>query len=210
MKLGKPLASLIGLISSLCATPSFAHHVMDGGVPTNAFQGLLSGLAHPVIGIDHLAFLVVMGIAATYTSRPLLSPLAFIASTVGGCLLVTSGIQLPWIEIGVTVSVIAVGLMVSSGRQYPPISYIGLFALAGVLHGGAYAAAIVGAEVNSLVAYLVGFAFVQFLISIVVGRLANRAVKQASYSALNPRLAAAGATGAGVALFVGILEGALF
>ena len=38
--------------------PAFAHHAMDGQMPTSFAQGLLSGLAHPVIGPDHLAFII--------------------------------------------------------------------------------------------------------------------------------------------------------
>lgn len=35
-----------------------AHHLMDGALPATPWQGLLSGLAHPVVGLDHLAALV--------------------------------------------------------------------------------------------------------------------------------------------------------
>ena len=35
-----------------------AHHVMGGKTPTTFVDGFLSGLGHPVIGPDHLAFLL--------------------------------------------------------------------------------------------------------------------------------------------------------
>ena len=37
---------------------------MDGELPASLGQGLLSGLAHPVIGLDHLAFIVAAGLIA--------------------------------------------------------------------------------------------------------------------------------------------------
>src|SRR5262244_1869797 len=49
-------ATLAGAL--LLADPAFAHHLMGGRMPSTFVEGLLSGLGHPVIGIDHLAFLV--------------------------------------------------------------------------------------------------------------------------------------------------------
>ena len=35
-----------------------AHHAMDSALPGNLLQGFVSGLAHPVIGLDHLLFVI--------------------------------------------------------------------------------------------------------------------------------------------------------
>ena len=35
--------------------PAFAHHVVGGKMPVTFMDGLLSGLGHPIIGLDHLA-----------------------------------------------------------------------------------------------------------------------------------------------------------
>src|SRR5438552_688041 len=50
-------AAAVSLLAVLAATPAFAHHVMGGRTPATFMEGLLSGLAHPLIGPDHLAFL---------------------------------------------------------------------------------------------------------------------------------------------------------
>ena len=50
------------------AAPASAHHVMGGMSPSTLFEGLLSGLAHPVIEMDHLAFVIALGLAAAFTS----------------------------------------------------------------------------------------------------------------------------------------------
>ena len=47
----------------LTAVPASAHHIMGGEMPSTFGQGLLSGLGHPVIGPDHLAFLIAVGVA---------------------------------------------------------------------------------------------------------------------------------------------------
>jgi urease accessory protein len=40
----------------LYTTAAFAHHVMGGETPSTFVDGLLSGIGHPIIGADHLAF----------------------------------------------------------------------------------------------------------------------------------------------------------
>src|SRR5712671_6319681 len=58
----------------LMADPAFAHHVMGGRLPATFGEGLLSGLGHPVIGIDHLAFLVAVGVAVGVAGLNLMMP----------------------------------------------------------------------------------------------------------------------------------------
>jgi urease accessory protein len=209
MKLKNTATLVLGLVSCLIASQGYAHHVSDGEVPVTIVEGLLSGLAHPVIGIDHLAFLILMGAAAIFTPRPLLTPLAFVGCTVVGCLMVAAGIQFPGVEIGVTVSVLIGGIMVLSGRQYSTALYVALFSVAGILHGGAYGAAIIGAQMQPLFAYLIGFACIQYAISVGVGLLMPGASSNITVSSVHPRLAGALAAGIGVALLIENIEAAL-
>ena len=39
---------------------AIAHHPMGGNTPSTLWEGLLSGVGHPIIGFDHLAFIVAM------------------------------------------------------------------------------------------------------------------------------------------------------
>ncbi|PKO63289.1 MAG: urease accessory protein UreJ, partial [Betaproteobacteria bacterium HGW-Betaproteobacteria-17] len=48
-------AATTGLLL-VASTSALAHHPMGGMTPQTLSQGLLSGLGHPVIGLDHLAF----------------------------------------------------------------------------------------------------------------------------------------------------------
>ena len=81
------------------ASPASAHHVMDGALPSTGWQGLLSGLAHPIIGIDHLAFIIGVGLMAHLAGRIALLPLLFVVGTVLGCFMHIQGYDLPWSEL---------------------------------------------------------------------------------------------------------------
>ena len=203
----KKLATLsLGLSGCLATTRGFAHHAMNGQIPDTTLQGLLSGLAHPVVGIDHFAFLILVGAAAIFTSRPLLTPLAFVASTIVGCLLVVSGVNLPWVELAVTVSVMIGGAIVLSGRNYSASFYLLLFTLAGVFHGGAYGAAIVGSQTQVLLAYLLGFACVQYLLAVGTGAVLLHTDRGHEQPSLHPRLVGAVAAGVGFTLMIENIE----
>ena len=54
-----------GIALALLLAPSAsAHHALGGAMPASWTQGLMSGLAHPILGIDHLAFVVGVGLLA--------------------------------------------------------------------------------------------------------------------------------------------------
>src|SRR5258708_39001607 len=57
----KNKAEIVGLslvFIFLLADPALAHHVMGGRLPVTFADGLLSGLGHPIIGLDHFAAVV--------------------------------------------------------------------------------------------------------------------------------------------------------
>ena len=182
--------------AALAATPAFAHHPMGGMTPQTLSQGFLSGLGHPVIGLDHFAFIVAMGLAAAFTAHKLLTPLAFIAATVVGCLLAFSGVAMPAQEFVVAGSVALIGGAVLSGRSFGAAALLALFAVAGLFHGAAYAEAIVGADSAVVGSYLVGFGLIQYAVAAAVALAASRL--WASSAAIAPRLAGAMIAGVGV------------
>lgn len=201
-------AAIAALATS--AGPALAHHAMGGETPNTLASGLISGLAHPVIGIDHLAFVVAAGIAAAFAGNRLLSPLAFVAATVAGCLLQVGGVALPAVEIVVAASILLLGAVVLSGRTIGAPALLGLFAVAGLFHGWAYGESIVGAESTPLLAYLAGFAAIQYAIAVGTGHLVRRVWQSATPAAVRPRLAGAVAAGIGFAVLVENLESLLF
>jgi urease accessory protein len=134
---------------------------MDGGLPQTLAQGLLSGLGHPLIGLDHAAFIVAAGFFLALIDRGMWGVLALIAGSLFGAALHLAGIGLPGSEVGVAASVILIGGLVMARRRIKLSWLAGGLALAGVLHGYAYAETIFGAETTPLVAYLAGFSLVQ-------------------------------------------------
>ncbi len=160
----------LGLLSAtaiaLAAPTAQAHHPMDGATPTSFLEGMLSGLAHPVIGLDHFAFLLVAALLSfTLGGRSrYLVPLAFVGATVAGTLYHLSAADLAMTETVVALSALLGGVAVLLKRSAPALLMGGLFALFGVFHGYAYGEAIIGAEQTPLLSYLIGFAMIQYAV----------------------------------------------
>ena len=153
-------ASTIAAAAAL-PCPAWAHHFMDGSLPQTFAQGLLSGVGHPLIGLDHAAFIVAAGFFLALINRGMWGVLALIAGSLAGAALHLAGVDLPWGEVGVALSVILIGGLVMARRRIPLSWLAGGMALAGVLHGHAYAETIFGAEAAPLAAYLIGFSLIQ-------------------------------------------------
>ena len=66
----RALTAFSSVVASLAlAAPAYAHHPMGGTTPTTFTEGLLSGFGHPVLGLDHLAALVVVGLLASRAGK---------------------------------------------------------------------------------------------------------------------------------------------
>lgn len=189
----------------LLASPAVAHHPLGGEAPQTVFHGLVSGLAHPVIGLDHLAFVVLVGLAAALAGRSLAGPFAFIAATLAGTAVHLAGVMLPLAELVITASVVGLGAALVMGRQVAgPVALAG-FAVAGLFHGWAYGEAVIGSTPMPVFAYLLGFGVVQFAIAAGVALLAGRMLQQGQ-GALQARLAAAVCMGVGLAFLFETVE----
>jgi urease accessory protein len=164
------------------AAPASAHHLMGGEVPATGWQGLLSGLGHPIIGIDHLAFIVGVGLIAHLAGRLALLPPLFLAGTVLGCVVHVQGDDLAASELAVALSVAIAAAVVALRVRMPVGLLASLLAVAGALHGYAYGGSIVGAETTPLAAYIVGFATIQYVLAVGSG-LAFRTMVGRAYIA---------------------------
>lgn len=168
----------------LIGQPAWAHHAIGGRTPTNFFEGFLSGLAHPIIGLDHFAFVVAIGLLAALTAGGLVLPIAFILATLAGTGLHLHAFDVPMAEVVVALSVLAIGGILAFRQALPPLWGALLVAIAGLFHGYAYGESIVGAEMTPLVAYLAGFALIQLLIAI--GVFAGGRVLRAQVASQSP------------------------
>ncbi|MEL6814059.1 MAG: HupE/UreJ family protein [Cyanobacteria bacterium J06598_3] len=193
------------LLTLLLAAPAMAHHPFGGQAPQSLFEGLLSGIGHPVLGFDHLAFVIAVGLLAAVLRRGFTVPLAFLLAALVGTGLHLGELNLPAPEFVISASVLLFGALVVTRRDLSTPAVVALTALAGMFHGYAYGEAVVGAEPTPLVAYLIGFTAVQGAIAGVAYLLSQRALnKERSVGLISVHHAGFAIFGAGAA-FLGSL-----
>lgn len=126
--------ALFGLLICL-AMPILAY--AHGSTGDNGF---ISGLRHPVFGPDHLIAMITVGLLSSQIGgRAIWSvPLTFVIVMVVGGILGMKGIGLPFVEYGIALSVVALGIALVSEKRMPVIIamvFVGIFA---IFHGHAH------------------------------------------------------------------------
>jgi urease accessory protein len=135
----------------LFAAPAWAH-AQEGQA-----AGFLSGLRHPVSGLDHVLAMVAVGLWGAQLGAPAiwLLPVTFPLVMACGGFLGLVGIPVPGVEIGVALSAVLLGAMVGLEAR-PPIPWaallVGFFA---VFHGHAHGTELPAGESGLL--YSLGF-----------------------------------------------------
>lgn len=115
-------------------------HAHPGHATNNVF---LSGLAHPVTGVDHLLAMLAIGLwsALSFDSarKAFSTPISFSLVLLLGALLGITGLNMPYIEPTILASLLTLGLLLACRTKLPiTIGAIlaGIFALAhGLAHG---------------------------------------------------------------------------
>jgi urease accessory protein len=131
-RLALPAAALL----TLAATAAQAHT----GVGDTA--GFAHGFAHPLSGIDHVLAMVAVGLfAAQLGGRALwLVPLSFVSVMMIGGALGMAVIGVPFVETGIGLSVVVLGLAVAFGVHLPTAFAMALVGSFAVFHGHAHGA----------------------------------------------------------------------
>ncbi len=196
------IASLVTVFALLVmAEPAFAHHLMGGRVPATFTDGLLSGLGHPVIGLDHFAAVVAVGCLAAAHRAAVMLAIGFVLAMIAGVALHVHGATVPGADILVAFSVIVLGAQMLRGRQMPAGTALALFAAVGLLHGYALGESIYGSEPTPLFAYLLGLTVIQSAVALAAMNATRLMMRRtADFSAL--RFAGAGIIGIGLAVLV--------
>jgi urease accessory protein len=144
---------------------AFAHHVADGALPSGPLEGLLSGLAHPVLGFDHLAFLLAAALLVAWSGlsavRALWLGAGFAVASLAGAWLRAGVLEVPMAEAGVALSLIALAWLLFEHRRSAPPTLAALAIAGGFLHGQAFGESINGATAPTLLAYLAGLVAMQ-------------------------------------------------
>lgn len=183
------------------AEPAFAHHLMGGHQATTFTEGLLSGLGHPVIGVDHFAAVVAIGCLASAQRSGVISVIGYIVAMMCGVALHLMGTTVPAAELLVALSVLFLGAIVVWRRDMAVGAALTLFALVGLIHGYALGESIYGAERTPLVAYLIGLAVIQSVVALGAMTICKAAMKRSD--PVMVRLIGAGVVGVGIAVIVG-------
>lgn len=179
--IGLTLMEFFVIVSS-----AMAHHPMGGKTPYNFITGFLSGLGHPIIGLDHFAFVVASGLVVIGITSFWFVPTAFVITAVVGTMIHLQSVDLPFVEIIIALSVILFGALIALKNRWQsdnPIFVLiltGLAGFVGLFHGYAYGESIIGAELTPLVAYLIGFSLVQLAIAFSAYYLGNFLVQKIS------------------------------
>ena len=143
--------------------------------------GILSGFLHPLLGIDHLLAMLAVGIlSAQIGGRALWSvPATFVGTMAIGAFLGIAGWALPFVEYGITFSVLILGIAILFGDSIPEWAALVAVAVFALFHGNAHGAEIpeITNTIGLLVAYILGFLVataglhvVGALIGIIIGR----------------------------------------
>jgi urease accessory protein len=143
--------TLLALLLLLAAVPVEAHE------QTGQAAGFLTGLQHPVSGLDHVLAMVSVGLWGAQLGSPAvwLLPVVFPMVMAFGGFLGLVGVPLPGTEVGIAVSAILLGLMVALEGRPPVWVAAGLVGFFGIFHGYAHGTELPAGE-NALL-YSVGF-----------------------------------------------------
>jgi len=121
---------------ALCLAPTaaFAH------VGVGSTSGFVHGFMHPLSGLDHQLAMILVGVFAYQLGgRALwLVPLTFVGVMALGGFLGVMGIPVPFVEVGIALSVIVLGAIVAFGIKAPlavAMAAVGFFA---IFHGHAH------------------------------------------------------------------------
>jgi urease accessory protein len=141
----------VAALGVLLASNAQAHSAADIG------GGFVSGLLHPVLGWDHVAAMVAVGLWGAFLGSPALwlLPVVFpLVMAVGGALGL-AGVNLPGVEIGIAASALVLGAMILLAAR-PPLWIAGLLVASfAIFHGHAHGTELPDAA--SPLAYSLGF-----------------------------------------------------
>lgn len=156
----KNLSTGLLALGLLVVLPGVASAHILFGTP----HGMHNGFMHPFTGMDHLLAMIAVGLwAAQHRGRAIwMIPLTFVSVMVLGGIMGVSGAMLPGAELGIAVSLLALGALIATMTRFKPslsMLIVGFFALFhGYAHGHEMPAAV------SAVSFSAGFVLATLLL----------------------------------------------
>lgn len=141
----------IVVLLAAMASPAFAH------IGFHEDSSLISGFVHPLSGIDHVLAMVSVGLfALRLGGRALwLIPAAFVGVMVIGGALGSGGVELPYVEPVIALSVIGLGALLVFDVRPPLVVSMALVGGFALFHGHAHGTE--GAHLPGFAGYAAGF-----------------------------------------------------
>jgi urease accessory protein len=126
-------------------------------VATGEAGGFLSGLSHPVSGLDHVVAMIAVGLWGAQLGMPALwvLPVAFPMLMAVGGMLGLIGAPLPGVEIGIALSAVVLGALVLGRARLPLAAAVAVVAFFALFHGHAHGTELEAGQ-NAML-YSVGF-----------------------------------------------------
>lgn len=183
MHLPSRRASTLALGLSLTLLSFAAHAHVGEGIDS----GFESGFWHPILGWDHVVAMVAVGLWGAFLGRPaiFILPVVFpLVMAIGGALGIM-GMPLPYVEAGIALSGVVLGLLIAFAMKAPlwvAAVIVGVFA---IFHGHAHGTEFptefdatgyaIGFVIGTGLLHMVGIAF-GALVGSEIGKVAVRAV----------------------------------
>lgn len=127
--------ALFGLLAYVTILPVAEAHTFG-----SQGAGLMAGLTHPFVGLDHLLAMIAVGIwAGQLGGRAVwLIPLTFVSVMAAAATLASFGLLLPLMEPAIACSVLVLGLLIAGSVRLPTSVGALLVSLFAVFHGYAH------------------------------------------------------------------------
>ena len=127
--------ALFGLLAYVTILPVAEAHTFG-----SQGAGLMAGLTHPFVGLDHLLAMIAVGIwAGQLGGRAVwLIPLTFVSVMTAAATLASFGLLLPLVEPAIACSVLVLGLLIAGSVRLPTSVGAFLVGLFAVFHGYAH------------------------------------------------------------------------
>lgn len=191
---------LVALIAAAAPAAAYAHPAIGEAA------GLSHGFAHPMTGLDHILAMVMVGVLAFQIGgrATWLLPATFVLVMAGGGALGMAGINLPFVELGIALSVVVLGAVVALNIKAPVAAAMALVGFFAIFHGHAHGSEM--PENAAGLAYAIGFMTATAILHVAGLALAfaiGRGGERSGF--LATRLAGGIATIAGVGILAGLI-----
>lgn len=161
------VGTVINLLMGGIFKPMLAHH--GGDITT--INGVWAGIAHPLMGLDHVTLIAAVGLLAARKNGCLIW--AFAASALMGLMLFLLGLQIPsaW---AIAIALLLVGALLTQAETVVTVLLVVGVAIAGFCHGYPHAALIKTVPSSTQVNFLLSFTLTQLTLGYMICGITRR------------------------------------